>query len=225
MYDEKEIREALASISEIKQTLQGNLKTISPLFNRRGYISLCYAMGGFLILFFAAMILAERQWGTLGTSPFGLKVTFVVMGILSLCVTGFCKLYIFKRYAKEELNGLALEALFQMPEIKKIVCANYLITGIGTVLGGIYAYRMDNWWMVAPIVYFVLAILCIYMSEMLALKEYKLIGYLCLVLALITSIFMRSNYLYWLGGSLCVMFFGMGIIISLVAKQHRPETR
>lgn len=225
MYSENEIREALASITEIKQTLEGNLRKISPLFNRKGYISLCHTMGALLAVLFGAMILAERQWGTLGASPLAVRIALVVMGVLILAVTGFWKLYIFKRYANEKLGGLGVDAIFRMPEIKKLVYANYLILGSGAVVGCIYSYRMDNWWMLAPILYYVLAILCIYMSEMLSLKEYKWMGYMCLALALATSLFMRDHYLYWLGGSLCVMFFGMGIVLSVSASRHEQEIR
>lgn len=220
MYSEKEIKEALSSISEIKQVLQGNMQTIRPVFNCPGYISMCYVMGASMIFLFGAMIATEHVWGTLSSGPLWVKVALVVLWGFVLLGTGWWKMKVIKRYSDDKLGGMSVEAILRLPEFTKLVRDTYMIIGAGAVVCCIYAYRIDNWWTVVPFSFFILAFVCIYMSGTLLLEDYRYIGYLSFVLSIVTGLFMHSHYLYWLGGALAVLFFGMGLILTVVARHH-----
>lgn len=225
MYSEKEIKEALASISEIKQTLQGNVRTIRPLFNCSGYVLLCIWMGILMMIWSTAMILAEHLWGSLGASPSWVKMSLVGFGVLVLVFVGIWKLTIIKRYALEKLGGMTIIEIFQLSDFQKFASNSYLVCGVGFVLACIVSYRIGNWWLMLPASYYIIAVMSIQLADMFGLSDYRIIGIVCLVIAIVSGLFMRGHYLYWLGGSLCLTFFSMAFVLFIVASREKSRTR
>ncbi len=219
MYDEQEVKEALASIGMIKKTLQGNTKMLREVFDCPGFISLSIGMGCFSLVAFGLLALLNSRFGSFGDAPLGYRMGSLLVLVLGFVAIGWWKMAIIQKHIRSRFDQTSIWTIMRSCEFQGMAWDELLIILGGTALGCILCARLDAWHLMLPISFFLMGCIAMYVAGSLLLWEYRVFGVLCMVAALVIAVFMKGSYLWWTAISICLLFWSIALIFTLALQR------
>lgn len=220
---EKEIETAIADIAEIRQSIQGKLKVMRPLFLDRAFAPFSLAFGVAIAALIAAVHFLSAAYGGFASMPSSAKVLLTAALIILLGVSGFLKQKIIARALGKQDRSLTVFSLFRLREFRELyLLAAYgfiliaAATGIFCILGG------ASWWILLPLYSIYLGFIFALMSVAFRIPEFRLLSILAAAFGLAAFAFMKSDRLLWLAAFTAILPGAYSLVVVL-ARSNRIE--
>jgi len=151
------------------------------------------------------------------TQPAWMNSVTVIFFITTVTVFTVWKTILIARYAKED-NNTSLENFMKLPEIYNLMvdCGITMLTLI--VLLIFLGFKLGTMWVFLPGSFFYIGISLFICGDMYSIVEYRDLAILTFAFAIITAIFMKSNFLIWLSASYAIYFALLAITLLFTGR-------
>lgn len=214
----EEIEQALATLSQMRSLIQGNMQILRPLFYDTNFGLLGFWTGAASAILFISLSISKILWSSYQDIPVVIKMIFALVCIGLLLVGIIGKIIILDKAAKKTDTRLSLFSIFQFEEMSRIIIDAVICLIVTIAVCVISGNTTGNWWIFVPGMYIFFGTILLQTGSQFLINTYRIQGVISFSISIFLLIFMQSHFELWLTGSIALFFMGFGLDISLRNK-------
>ena len=211
---EKEIKQALDDIAEVRHSIQSSLKIMRPLLLDRSFAFFSIIFGILLALLLTGAHFFSAQYGTFASMPTSLKWGITATIVLVIGGAGIIKQVIIKRILRKQDRSLTIFTLFKYPDFFNF----YLLVIYGIVILAIALCWFcltgtNSWWVIFPVCALFFGFIIALFAVAAQIAEYRILSAISTVSGFLVLFFMKDSQFLWLAAYVFVLFVSYGVMI------------
>jgi len=217
---DREIQQALDDIAELKKSVKGHMKLMTPILLDRHFIGLSIFGALFFGLFFSAigyLVLRSLSFAAVST---GAKVVLAAIFLLFTGLAGIAKTKIISGNLARQRASLTFRDLFRDSEYSALFALLYAGMFAVLVTGAATGARIGDFWILLPF-------LALYYSFAIALfaivfltREYFAMAAVSAAFGFASLAFMRSNQFFWLAAWSASLMITFAVTIAISTRKR-----
>jgi hypothetical protein len=217
---DREIQQALDDIAELKKSVKGHLRLITPILLDRQFIGLSVVGAIFFGLFFSAIGVLVLQAGSFASVTASAKVFLAAVFLLFTGLAGIWKTRIISCNLAKQRASLTFRDLFRDSEYSALFALLYAGMFAVIVTGAITGTRTGDFWILLPLI-------SLYYSFMIALfaivfltPEYFTMSAVSAVFGFASLVFMHSHQFFWLAAWSSSLMISFAVTIAVSTRKR-----
>ena len=220
---EKEIEMALVDIAEIRQSIQGKLKVIRPLFLDRAFAPFSLVFGIVIASLLVAVHLLYVSFDGFAGIPISAKIALSAVLTILLGVSGFLKQRIITRALRKQDRSLTIFSLFRLREFREF----YTLSAYGFILIAAGASLVcvpgdASWWLLLPVYSMYIGFIFALMSLVFRLPEFRVLSVVSALFGFAALACMKYDHFLWLA-AFAIILPGTYSLIVIFSRSNRIE--
>jgi hypothetical protein len=213
---DKEIKQALEDIAEIRHSIRNSMKIIGPLLLDRSFALFSVIFGVLLALLLSGAYCLSVQYGAFDSMPISLRWLFIALIGVLIVGSGILKQVIIKRILRKQDRSLTFYSLFKFPEFRNIyVLVIYGMVIIAAVVCQACIADHNSWWIAFPAFALYFSFVVALFGVVAQLLEYRILSIIWTISGLVVLFFMKDNQLLFLAAYVLVIFVSYGVTVFL----------
>lgn len=218
---EKEIRQALDDIADVRQSIRTNMKIMKPILLDRAFALFSLVFSVIIAGILVGMHVAVRAYGSLGDAPGAVRLFILATFVLVAVVGGFIKQRIISRSLKKQDRTLTVFDLFRFPEFRNLYgLAAYGALILAETICWFCVRGEADWWVILPAIALFIGFIIALFSLVYQVPEYRILSVISVAFGFIALVFMKGSELLWTAAYSFVFLAGYSLIVFL-ARDNR----
>jgi len=211
---EKEIKQALDDIAEVRHSIRSSLKIMRPLLLDRSFALFSIIFGILLALLLTGTHFFSVQYGTFASMPVSLRWGITATILIVICGAGIIKQVIIKQILRKQDRSLTIFSLFKYRDFFNL----YLLVIYGTViLAAVVCWLClagaNSWWIAFPAFALFFGFIIAMFAVVAQLAEYRILSAISTISGLLVLFFMKDSQFLWLAAYVLALFVAYGVLI------------
>ena len=211
---EKEIKQALDDIAEVRHSVRSSIKFMRPLLLDRSFALFSIVFGILFAFLLAGVHFLFVKYGSFAAMPISLRWGITTAIVIVVGSTGIIKQVIIKQILRKQDRSLTFFSLFKYPDFFNL----YLLVIYGTVILAVLVCWLclsgaNSWWIAFPAFALFFGFIIAMFAVMAQLAEYRLLSAISTISGFIVLFFMKDCQFLWLAAYVLVLFVAYGALI------------
>lgn len=220
---EKEIETALADIAEIRQSIQGKLKVIRPLFLDRAFAPFSLAFGIVIASLMVAVHFLSAAYGGFEAIPSPVRAACTVVLTLLLVFSGLVKQRIIARALRKQDRSLTIFSLFRFREFREMYAL--VVYGFLLIIAGMSLVCVPgnaSWWLLLPVYSLYIGFIFAFMGLAFRIPEFRVLSVVSALFGFASLACMKGDHFLWLA-AFTIILTGTYSLIVIFSRSNRIE--
>jgi len=218
---EKEIKQALDDIAEVRHSIRSSLKIMRPLLLDRSFALFSIIFGILLALLLTGAHYVSRLYGAFGSVPTPLRWGIIATILLVVVGAGIIKQVIIKRILRKKDRSLTIFSLFKYSDFFNLyLLAIYGFVILSIVLCWLCLAGTTGWWIAFPVFALYFGFIIALFAVAAQLAEYRILSAISTIAGLLVLFFMKDSQFLWLASYVLVICAAYGVMV-IFARGNR----